>query len=117
MAGRLLEDGMKQRKSWQGAVFFSERALAYLGPITSTELHSHHAVPVAIGFTAPLTFEDERATLATGRSFVIPPDAPHAIHSGGELALLVFVDAEAAVGWAIKSRLREPGVLEWRRAA
>ena len=90
---------------WVGTALLRERMLVYVGAIGATGLHAHHAIQIAVGLNENFRLRDGSGRSGGGRAAVIPCDVRHAIETGTDLALLVFVDADDAAG----RRLRRLG--------
>jgi AraC-like DNA-binding protein len=105
------------RSRWSGSILFSDRALVYLGPVASTDVHAHHAVQIAVGVSDALVLADASGYEAHGEAFVVTADTPHAIRRACERALLVFVDPQDAIGHTISASVPGPTPEDWARAA
>jgi AraC-like DNA-binding protein/mannose-6-phosphate isomerase-like protein (cupin superfamily) len=104
--------------AWRGAFFFTDRVLAYVGAVGSTRLHAHHAVQVAIALgDSTLAFEDRAGKVETGRAFIIPADAHHAIGRPCRRTLLLHVDPESDSGEALEALVQASSAQGWRAAA
>ena len=91
---------------WVGTALLRERMLVYVGAIGATGLHAHHAIQIAVGVREDFRLRDGSGRSGGGRAAVIPCDVRHAIDTGTDHALLVFVDADDAAG----RRLRRLGL-------
>jgi AraC-like DNA-binding protein len=83
---------------WTGAAYLTERFLAYAGPLGPTDLHSHHAVQVALGLEGPVCLRDSEGRAEQGEAAVVPRDVAHAIVEPTKHALLLYVNPESTPG-------------------
>ncbi len=70
--------------------------LLYRGWYGPTDRHAHHAVQI-LSSSTPVAVTDEAGQTFTGNTLTIPSDLGHQIDSSGR-AVIVFVDADSAVG-------------------
>lgn len=89
--------------AWNGRLAFGPWWLLYCGPIGPTALHAHHAFQIVVHGGTPC-MRDDVGNAIPGPVAVVDPDRPHAVHSGRDHALVVFVEAESRAGLALRHR-------------
>jgi AraC-like DNA-binding protein len=71
-------------------------------------MHAHHAIQIAIGFTAPVEFRSSSSAPWTAypRGALIRPDAPHEFKASGRRVVNVLFEPESELGRALLERYR-----------
>ncbi|MFC9895639.1 helix-turn-helix domain-containing protein [Nocardia sp. NPDC127579] len=82
--------------------------LAFGGPITTSDLHAHHAVQVLRAST-PLTVMDASGARHRGTQVIVPADAPHRIDAGADHGAALYLDPETIAGAAADRRAHDHG--------
>lgn len=89
--------------AWTGRLAIGPWWLLYCGPIGPTALHAHHAFQIVVHGGTPC-MRDAAGDAIHGPVAVVDPDRPHAVHSGRDHALVVFVEPESRAGLALRHR-------------
>ncbi len=97
---------------WVGTALLRERLLVYAGAISSTDLHAHHAIQIAVALEQDLQLRDATGQAQTGKAAVIACDVRHAIEASGR-ALLVFVDPDDVRGGRLRQLPLDDSVRSW----
>lgn len=71
-------------------------------------MHAHHAIQIAVGFTAPVEFRSSPSDPWTAyqRGALIRPDAPHEFKASGRRVVNVLFEPESELGRALLERYR-----------
>lgn len=76
---------------------------SFYGLAGDNRLHSHHALQIAVGSSAPVTVHTPRGSIS-GPGVLIPSDAPHRLLPTSEPVHLLYVDPQHWLGQRLVTR-------------
>jgi AraC-like DNA-binding protein len=80
-------------------------AMIVWGPGEASSGHAHHCVQLVMALEGSLRIRNEpNQQWVEGLAALIKPDVRHEVDARGSLALIAFVDAESALGGALRDR-------------
>lgn len=98
--------GGQPRLGWQGDVYVGEGYAAYVGPLTPTPPHQHHAIQLIFGLGEQVSIRHASGTVCAAAIW-IDSGVAHAIDNASRRAMLLYL--EPSVG-ALSSGAAEHGV-------
>ncbi|MEU6829825.1 helix-turn-helix transcriptional regulator [Nocardia beijingensis] len=106
---------------WHGTATLYPGRLLYAGRIGSAHRHHHAAAQLIFSTSGSVGLRDDTGGYSAGRAALIPPGIPHET-SGTATGLLIFADAQSALGRALTACVQRTGsavdsVAAWSRAA
>lgn len=83
---------------WVGTVDLGSGWLRYRGPVSTAEMHAHHAIQVIVA-SQPVSLSTPDGRSVTTALAVVPADAPHRIDASGQTATLYYLEPPAGPPW------------------
>jgi AraC-like DNA-binding protein len=105
---------MSMPARFDGTAFLSGTMILYVGVITASARHAHHAAQIIVAPNS-LTIEDGLGGCMRATAAVVPPHVPHGHGACGHAALL-YLDGDDPASRAL-ARGGEPRCETWRRDA